>query len=113
MEQIKGLLQNIANYKNDIDQEVDGSRNEKLGDDEYYAYNENDVRWRHFGCRYYGAENDKLEITALDLGSLERVKCRKASREKAVNNTIKKNMEHLKRVMGSEQHKQADHPIIV
>ena len=112
LEQIKCLLQKIANYKNNIDQEVDGGGNESLGDDEYYAFDEYGIRWRQFGCRYYGAENDKLEITALDLGLLKRMKCSDANRDEAVNSTVEKTIERLEKIMGSDPHDQVKHPII-
>eukprot|EP00529_Nitzschia_sp_RCC80_P001725 CAMPEP_0113452774 /NCGR_PEP_ID=MMETSP0014_2-20120614/7017_1 /TAXON_ID=2857 /ORGANISM="Nitzschia sp." /LENGTH=879 /DNA_ID=CAMNT_0000344151 /DNA_START=499 /DNA_END=3138 /DNA_ORIENTATION=+ /assembly_acc=CAM_ASM_000159 len=38
-----------------------------------YKYAQNDLRWRHFGCRWIPGVPSKMEITLLDLLSLEEV----------------------------------------
>jgi hypothetical protein len=57
-----------------------------------YVYARGDLRWRHFGCRW--SNDDKMEITLLDLGSLG---------QQAYNkDLINSHMADLTEIMGNE-----------
>merc|ERR1719218_93454 len=65
LSKIVTCLEHICNQKQDLDDET----GEKLlKENEYYFYKE--MRWRHFGCRYYGNE---IVIYPMDLGSLKKM----------------------------------------
>eukprot|EP00977_Amphora_coffeiformis_P029671 scaffold42243_cov168-Amphora_coffeaeformis.AAC.1 len=63
------------------------------------VYEEKDLRWRHFGCRW--SENNEMEIALLDLGSLqEKTFCQEY---------INSQLESLRDRMGEEEPPTSDH----
>ena len=93
-------LKQICNHKKDLDDET----GEKLlKENEYYFYKE--MRWRHFGCRYYGNE---IVIYPMDLGSLKKMSGDQESKSKK----IKEAKKQLEERMGSEQQQEAKPAIL-
>ena len=93
-------LKQICNQKKDLDDET----GEKLlKENEYYFYKE--MRWRHFGCRYYGNE---IVIYPMDLGSLKKMSGDQESQSKKILEAQKQ----LEKRIGSEMQQEAKPAIL-